>query len=218
MIRIDPTNWTADFRIARGLAEAFAASGLDDVLFFCVGDPDDLVGRLGPLVGDELLKYYPNVLGVRERPITAATFAERVAELHERFPDKYVIGIEAGYGRPQHLGSVEITDRGLSSIPVPHDMPYDIAPYEINDVTLNVVLRLGRGVGTSGAKDPGNRGSSALAEAALEVGSDDADARGRQKFRPLRPEEVNEARVQKLADTVIDGCLRLLTRIGKQRL
>jgi len=34
----------------------------------------------------------------------------------------------------------------------------------------------------------------------------------------LRPDEIDLYKVQKLADTVIDGNLRLLSRIGKQEI
>lgn len=232
MIRIDPSKWTADFRISRALAEAYTASGLEDVVFFCVGDPDDVVGRLGPIVGDETIKYYPNVIGTSEDPITRQTIDEKADELFDRFPDCYVIGVEAGYGLPAHLGSIEITDRGLASIGHSSD---------VNDLTINVVLRVRErgprkraGAQTNGAiKGKGMRNgrprSSGLKEALLEVGSDpigadDGDANeptpyGRkEKFTPLLPEQIDRYKVQQLADKVIDGHLRLLSRIKKQPL
>lgn len=253
MIRIDASNWTADFRIARALAEGYEASGLDEVVFFCVGDPQDLVGRLGPLVADETIKYYPNVLGTTEDPITAANFDAKVTELYERFPDVYVIGIEAGYGLLSHLGSIEITDRSFSTLRTDD---------YVTDVTVNVVLRVREpgtpraqsareqvsddagqdGAAAGRADQPGHgrehqyaqgrgeeregginrrlaraRRASGLAEAALEVGSDEA-AYGRKAFKPLRPDQIDAFRVQQMADKVIDGNLRFLSRIKKQQL
>ena len=119
MIRVNPFHWTADFRLARGLAEAYHSSGFSDVCFFCIGDPDDVIGQLGTLVADETIKYYPNVLGTSERPVTPETFDERVEELLEKWSDAFVIGIEAGFGPANLLGSIEITDRDLTTIVAP---------------------------------------------------------------------------------------------------
>ena len=138
MIRVNPFHWTADFRLARGLAEAYNSSGYSDVCFLCLGDPDDVIGQLGPLVGDETIKYYPNVLGTSDKPVTPETFEERVDELLERWPDAFVIGIEAGYGPANLLGSIEITDRDLTTLPQQAG--------RVNDITVNVLLRVDESV------------------------------------------------------------------------
>lgn len=215
MIRVNPFHWTADFRLARALAEAYQSSGYADVCFFCVGDPNDLIGRLGPLVADETIKYYPNVLGTSDRPVTPETLEERIQELRERWPDVFVIGIEAGFGPPQLLGSIEITDRDLTTLPPQAG--------RLNDVTVNVLLRVDEGLTarTAGGTSRPRPGAPGLEEAAKEVGSDEPAAGspfGREKFKPLRPDEIDLYKVQKLADTVIDGNLRLLSRIGKQEI
>lgn len=213
MIRVNPFHWTADFRLARGLAEAYNSSGYSDVCFLCLGDPDDVIGQLGPLVGDETIKYYPNVLGTSDKPVTPETFEERVDELLERWPDAFVIGIEAGYGPANLLGSIEITDRDLTTLPQQAG--------RVNDITVNVLLRVDESV--SLRRQPRQRLKDApdLDEAAKEVGSDEqteGSPFGREKFKPLLPHQIDKYRVRKLADTVIDGNLRLLARIGKQEI
>lgn len=220
MIRVNPFHWTADFRLARGLAEAYNSSGCTDVCFFCVGDPGDRIGRLGPLVADETVKYYPNVLGTSDRPVTPETLEERVQELLERWPDAFVIGIEAGYGPASLLGAIEITDRDLTTI--------DAKAGRINDITVNVMLRVGetplfrrqarrRGPGEAASTQDGT----GLDQAAQEIGSDeraDESPFAREKFKPLLAHQIDVYKVRKLADTVIDGNLRLLAKIGKQEI
>lgn len=212
MIRVDPKHWTADFRLARALAEAYAASGLFDVAFFCAGDPADPLERFGPLVGDEMLKYYPNVVGTSERPVTASNFAERLEELLARCPGAYVIGIEAGASSSAYLGSIEVSDRDLRLAAAPGSR-------RVADLTVTAVLRIDEGEEERMRRRlQSEQGVSAgLRAAAMEVGSDD-DSFGKPgaKFVPLRPEQITEAVVRKLADTVIDGNLRLLSKIGKQ--
>jgi|GEM_PF-2047835 len=221
MIRVNPFDWTADFRIARALAEAYKASGFDDVLFFCVGDPADPIGRLGVLVADETIKYYKNVMGTSDAPITRETLARSAAEALEKWPGRFIIAVEAGSGLPAHLGSVEITDRGLMSAP-----PDIAGALGLPDVTVNVVLRVDEGAArrreaaaAGGGRETG-RNVEGLRQAELEIGTDgDGAALGRRnRFKPLRPEQITDSVVRKLADTVIDGNLRLLSKIGKQKI
>src|SRR5690625_3044253 len=98
MIRVDPSNWTADFRIGRALAEAYNASGLDDIVFFCVGDPTDPIGVLGSMVADETIKYFPNVLGQSDDPVTEKNFREQAERAVAHWPEAFIIAIEAGQG------------------------------------------------------------------------------------------------------------------------
>lgn len=213
MIRVDPSNWTADFRIGRALAEAFDASGLDDIVFFCVGDPKDPIGMLGSLVADETQKYFPNVVGLSDNPVTAENFRRQAEEAVDRWPNAFIIAIEAGQGVRADLGSVEITDRPLSS--VGH---LDIVPY-FGDVTVNAVLHPVEDVNPFRRQAPGRpTGAKGLQEAVLEVGSDDEPIVGRKKFKPLLPEQINASVVRKIADVIIDGNLRFLSRIGKQEI
>jgi len=214
VIRVNPQHWTADFRLARALAEAYTSSGRADVCFLCTGDPEDPVGRLGPLVADETVKYYPNVLGTSDRPVTAETWEECMAELAQRFPGCFVIALEAGRGPAPLLGSIEITDRGLSTIPAARD--------RAGDITVNVLLRVDEALSERYQAGPGAGGalSEGLRRAVAEVGSDEPAGSpfGRERFVPLRPEKIDRYQVQKLADTVIDGYLRLLAKIGKQEI
>ncbi len=216
MIRVDPSNWTADFRIARALTEAYKSSGFDEALFFCVGDPEDPILRLGTLVADETIKYYQGVMGTSERPVTPDTLPERVEEAIREWPGRFIVAIEPGTGLESHLGSVEITDRGLSIAPL---SARHVAHF--SDVTVNVVLRIDDANDVKARRLAAAEKSerSGLRQAALEVGTDDESGMPqREKFKPLRPEQITPNVVRRLADTVIDGNLRFLSKIGKQRL
>ncbi len=218
MIRVDPSNWTADFRIARALTEAYKSSGFDEALFFCVGDPEDPILRLGTLIADETIKYYQGVMGTSERPVTPDTLPERVEEAIREWPGRFIVAIEPGKGLESHLGSVEITDRGLSIAP-----PSARHVADFSDVTVNVVLSIDDVSDVKArrlaAAEKVEKSESGLRQAALEVGTDDESGMAqREKFKPLRPDQITPNVVRKLADTVIDGNLRFLSKIGKQRL
>lgn len=213
MIRVDPSHWTADFRIARALAEAYKATGLDDAVFFCVGEPTDPIGALGPTVGDEIIKYYPHVVGTGSAPVVEENLLERAEEMVAKWPQACAVAIEAGAGAVDQLGSVEITDRGLTIQPSAGRLPLDLP-----DVTVNIVLRIDQRGRLSRRRAPG-RSTQGLKEAEREIGSDDGGVGTRlKKFRPLREDEITPLVVQRLTDTVIDGILRFLSKIGKQRL
>lgn len=205
MIRVDASNWTADFRLARALAEGFDSSGFDDLAFICVGDPDHPIGRLGVMVADETVKYYPNVVGTSEDPLTPEKIAKKGREILAAWPDKFLVAIEAGFGSADFLGAIEITDRGLTT-PGPDGQPLG----QVGDMTVNAVLRPGEVHLDLRAE------SRLMRQAEQEVGSDDRDAYGRKKFKPLDPNKIDANVVRKVSDVIIDGNLRLLARIGKQ--
>lgn len=123
MVRVNGLSWTADFTLARALLEAYRSSAKEEVVYLCVGDPDAPADALGPLVGTELAKYYPHVVGTQERPVTAETLSQAWQEVQSRWPNAFVIGIEAAEGTPEDLGFLEVSDRGLRRRPLGGETP-----------------------------------------------------------------------------------------------
>ncbi|HEX6972535.1 MAG TPA: DUF1256 domain-containing protein [Limnochordia bacterium] len=111
MQRIDGMDWTADFRLARALSEAYEASGKKAFVFYCLGAPDDPADSLGPRVADELKKYFPHVVGTSDAPADAAHDPIHWAHVQERYPDAFVITVEAAWGPQDAVGRIEVTDR-----------------------------------------------------------------------------------------------------------
>lgn len=138
MVRVKGEHWTADFTIARALSEAYRSSGKDDIVYLCVGDPDGLADAVGPNVGKELRAYYPHVLGTPESPVRSADLLQALGEVEARWPDAFVIGIEATDGDEGDIGFIEVTDRGIRRRPVnAADVPW------IGDVGVSATLWTG---------------------------------------------------------------------------
>lgn len=123
MIRCNGLHWTADFTLARALGQAYEVAQKERLVYLCVGDPDDAGDRLGPLVGQELQKYYPHVIGSLEAPVLDRTLGEAWRRLQQEWSDAFVICIEAGIGAAEYLGHIEMTDRGLRRRPKGVDLP-----------------------------------------------------------------------------------------------
>lgn len=136
MVRVKGQHWTADFTIARALSEAYRASGKDEIVYLCVGDPEGVATALGPRVGKELLSYYPYVVGTTEQPVRVAELPAALRRLEEQWPNAFVIGIEAVGGAADDIGFIEVTDRGL-----PHSAG-DGAPW-VGDVGVLATLWTG---------------------------------------------------------------------------
>lgn len=111
MQRINGLDWTSDFRLARALAEALKASDKRDFVFYCLGVPGDVADSLGPRVADELIKYFPNVIGTSLSPADPAHEPERWEALRQKWPEAFVITVEAALGLPDAVGAIEVTDR-----------------------------------------------------------------------------------------------------------
>lgn len=113
MLRVKSSHWTADFTIARALAESFRLSGKKNVAYICVGDPSHVLDRLGPTVGEELSQYYAHIVGTVERPVGTEHLCEVWDDVQKRWPDAFIIGIEAAGGDAEVEGTIEVSDRGL---------------------------------------------------------------------------------------------------------
>lgn len=117
MVRVNGLHWTADFTIARALMEAYRSAGKEEVVYLCVGDPGSPADALGPLVGKELLKYYPQVVGTMDQPVRTEELLVAWADIQKRWPEAFVIGIEAVEGPEDSVGFIEVSDRGIRRRP-----------------------------------------------------------------------------------------------------
>lgn len=117
MVRVKGEHWTADFTIARALAESYRSSGKEGILYFCVGDPHHIVDSLGPNVGKELLKYYPHVAGTPDSPILTQDLVGTWRQVQQEWPNAFVIGIEVTEGPQDSVGFIEVNGRGIRRRP-----------------------------------------------------------------------------------------------------
>lgn len=150
MVRCNGLYWTADFTLARAIGEAYRASGKEDVVYVCLGDPASSVDQFGPYVGAEIQKYFPQVLGTYDRPVTETNLGAVWREVQERWPDAFVIGIEGGAGAEDALGFVEVTDRGLQRRPA---TGREELPAFIGDIGVHAFLWSEGGGGAGRALD-----------------------------------------------------------------
>lgn len=117
MIRCNGLYWTADFTLARSLGASYEAAGKSEVAYLCLGDPDHPEDQFAPYVGSELRKYYSRVRGTLEEPVTEESLGEAIRAIEAEWPEAFVICIEGGEGPAEHLGHIELTDRGLRRRP-----------------------------------------------------------------------------------------------------
>lgn len=130
MVRVKGDHWTADFTIARALAEAYRASGKEEIVYLCVGDPDGVATALGPRAGKEILAYFPHVIGTPEAPVRVEDLPQALRRLEADWPNAFIIGIEAVGGAADDVGFIEVTARGL-----PHQVGEGSDPW-VGDVAV----------------------------------------------------------------------------------
>lgn len=114
MLRVDGLYWTADFKIARHIGEAYGSAGGRKLVIVCAGDPASPLERLGPLVGSELKEYYSDLYGTLEDPAPPAALPELWARLQADHPHAWIATVEAAGGDEETKpGTIELSDRGL---------------------------------------------------------------------------------------------------------
>ncbi|SHK63420.1 putative sporulation protein YyaC [Clostridium cavendishii DSM 21758] len=84
----------------------------ENTIIICIGTDKCIGDCLGPLVGSMLKdKFFPlPVFGTITEPIHALNLDEKLAEITSRYPNSYVIGIDACLGDPKSIGEIHTRD------------------------------------------------------------------------------------------------------------
>lgn len=85
-------------------------------VFLCIGT-DRMTGDcLGPLVGHKLQKHFSNqdyIIGTLERPVHALNLNYTLTQIRLKFPDPFIIVIDASLGLPAHIGNITLTSGSI---------------------------------------------------------------------------------------------------------
>jgi putative sporulation protein YyaC len=85
-----------------------------DIVFLCIGSDRSTGDSLGPLVGTRLKELgFENVYGTIKYPIHALNMRQRLKEIEEKHPNRFVIAIDASIGSSENLFGIRIKTRPL---------------------------------------------------------------------------------------------------------
>jgi putative sporulation protein YyaC len=104
-----------DLHAAENLAEELLATipsvTSRPIVFVCIGTDRSTGDSLGPLVGTLLEErclrtFY--VYGTLDEPIHAVNLSKKLNEIHAKYDDPYIIGIDACLGRVKNVGVIQL--------------------------------------------------------------------------------------------------------------
>ena len=86
-----------------------------DIVFVCIGSDCSTGDSLGPLVGTRLKELgFENVYGTVKHPIHALNIKQRLKEIEEKHPNRFVIAIDASIGSSEKLLAFKLKQGHLS--------------------------------------------------------------------------------------------------------
>lgn len=94
------------------LVEEIINSGKIDIVIINIGTDKNIGDSVAPLVGTLLQSYDTNlnVFGTLEEPIHALNLDKNLAEINSKFPNAYIIGIDACLGGSDNIGEIHVRD------------------------------------------------------------------------------------------------------------
>lgn len=87
-----------------------------ELIFVCIGTDRSTGDALGPLVGSQLKKYHIpglHLYGTLDRPVHAMNLEDTIREIHESFPNAFVVGIDACLGLTSSVGFIQLGEGPL---------------------------------------------------------------------------------------------------------
>ncbi|MDO7906170.1 spore protease YyaC [Paenibacillus sp. JX-17] len=97
--------------IHRLLFHLHQARSLRHVVIVCIGTDRSTGDCLGPLVGTALAKYNSplfHLYGTLDQPVHAMNLQDTLNEIHAKYQDPYVIGIDACLGQSASVGCIQV--------------------------------------------------------------------------------------------------------------
>lgn len=79
-----------------------------EIIFVCIGTDRSTGDSFGPLVGERLKSLGYNVLGTLEYPVTAVNVNQIMNQLKQKYPNHFIIGVDAALGRVDSVGKVYV--------------------------------------------------------------------------------------------------------------
>ncbi|WP_223070018.1 spore protease YyaC [Paenibacillus caui] len=86
------------------------------IVVICIGTDRSTGDCLGPLVGTALSKFdhsFFHLYGTLEQPVHAMNLQETLSQVHQKFEDPFIIGIDACLGQSSSVGCIQIVQGPL---------------------------------------------------------------------------------------------------------
>lgn len=86
------------------------------IIFLCIGSDRATGDCLGPMIGYKLSKLRKDsfvIYGTLEHPVHAKNLVETIHEIHRKYPDSFIIAIDASLGKNTHVGYITIGEGAL---------------------------------------------------------------------------------------------------------
>ncbi|MFZ5649746.1 MAG: spore protease YyaC [Bacillota bacterium] len=116
-------------------------TGDHDKVLLCIGTDRSTGDCLGPLIGSKILSLsqdYLHVYGTLDEPIHASNLREKLAQIHGRFKNPYIIAVDACLGNMESVGHVSIGDGSLQpGAGVNKKLP------EVGDIHITGIVNVG---------------------------------------------------------------------------
>lgn len=97
-------------KVAEKLAQLLP-SGIQPIVFVCIGTDRSTGDSLGPLIGSKLSEKgtsYFHVYGTLDEPIHAVNLQEKLDYIHQTYRNPFIIGIDACLGRVKSVGHISV--------------------------------------------------------------------------------------------------------------
>lgn len=112
-VQIDHNDFHAAETLAEELLLNIPSVTSRPIVFICIGTDRSTGDSLGPLVGSLLEEkgirsFY--VYGTLDEPIHAVNLAEKLAEIHTKHVNPYIVGIDACLGRIKNVGVIQVAN------------------------------------------------------------------------------------------------------------
>lgn len=86
------------------------------IVFLCIGSDRATGDCLGPMIGYKLSKLRKNsfiIYGTLEHPVHAKNLVDTINEIHRKYPDSFIIAIDASLGKNTHVGYITLGEGAL---------------------------------------------------------------------------------------------------------
>lgn len=117
-----------------------AFRGYRDVVILCIGTDRSAGDSLGPLVGTLIKEYLPEALvyGTLENPVHAQNLVEKVKEIENKYPNAFILAVDASLGRLESIGTIYFKSEPLApGVGVKKDLP------KVGNASITGVVNVG---------------------------------------------------------------------------
>ncbi|WP_066634163.1 spore protease YyaC [Desulfolucanica intricata] len=110
-VAVDEFSWNLVKRLHK-----YGVNKNTPVVLLCIGTDRSTGDCLGPLIGSKLAvenNRFFKIYGTLEQPVHASNLDEKIKEIHTKYPNAFIIAVDACLGKLENVGHVTIGDGSL---------------------------------------------------------------------------------------------------------